>query len=72
MRVRFQPPERHWFDSSPASSCLLSGNGKHASLVRRRSGFDSPGRLHADVAQPIVHDAPNVGVAGSQSAVRSM
>jgi hypothetical protein len=38
-------------ESWAPSSCLLSDNGEHASLVRRRSGFDSPGRLHADVAQ---------------------
>ena len=41
MRVRIPPSTR----CSSSNSCLLSGNGKHASLVRRQSGFDSPGRL---------------------------
>jgi hypothetical protein len=37
------------FESRRAHACLvirlLSDNGKHASPVRRQSGFDSPGRL---------------------------
>lgn len=38
-------PRASRFDPWAPSSRLLSGNGKHVSLVRRQSGFDSPGRL---------------------------
>jgi hypothetical protein len=63
-RKRGRPEEPSVAGSTPAEhtrnlqsgSRLLSGNGKHASPVRRRSGFDSPGRLDADVAQLVEHD----------------
>jgi hypothetical protein len=53
------------------SSCLPSGNGKHASPVRRRSGFNSPGRLHADVAQWSERDLAKVEAPGSRPGIRS-
>jgi hypothetical protein len=59
LRVRLPPSARSqrfpMGGGAPSpSSCLLSGNGKHASPVWRQPGFDSPSRLvsvHAVVAQ---------------------
>lgn len=51
----------------PTHLRLLSGNGKHASSVRRQPGFDSPSRLfvvHAELAQPV--EAPRLGRGGSR------
>jgi hypothetical protein len=58
-------------ESWAPSSCLLSGNGQHSALVRRGSGFNSPGRLHADVAQWLERDLAKVEAPGSRPGIRS-
>lgn len=64
LRVRLPPSTP---GNMPTDLRLLSGNGKHASSVRRQPGFDSPGRLfvvHAELAQPV--EAPRPGRGGSR------